>query len=183
MTGVRPWNVVVTARPDGFEDAEAALRSLGRVERTRFFNVLVMDVEDTEAFLEKLSAMAEVNPDLAERWISRVVPVGETFSCQTRETFREEAARRVRERAGELAGATFHVRMERRGLDEVLDSREEERFLGEVALEAVEEAGASAEVSFDDPDTVVAVETVSVRAGLAFLPRDLRERHPFLRAD
>ena len=30
---------------------------------------------------------------------------------------------------------------------------------------------------------VMAVETVSVRAGPAFLPRDLRERHPILRAD
>lgn len=177
------WNVVVTAGREGFEEAEAALRSLGRVERTRFFNVLVMQVDDPAVFLEKLGQMVEVNPDLGERCISRVVPATDTFTFQSADGFRREAGRAARARAGELASGTFHVRVERRGLDEVIDSQQEERFLGREILDALDEAGASAEVSFDAPDAVVAVETVSVRAGLAVLTREQRERYPFLRAD
>lgn len=176
------WNVVVTAGRNGYEDAEAALRSLGRVERTRFFNVLVMRVDDTGTFLEKLATMGRVNPDLLERCISRVVPADETFDFQSRDGFRREAARIVRARSDELASKSFHVRMERRGLEGVLDSQEEERFLGDEALDALVEGGSSAEVTFEDPDVVVAVETVSVRAGVALLGRDDRERFSFLRA-
>lgn len=176
------WNVVVTAGRNGYEDAEAALRSLGRVERTRFFNVLVMDVDDTDVFLEKLAAMGEVNPDLLDRCVSRVVPAEETFTFQSGETFRRKAGRIVRDRAGELASGSFHVRVERRGLEGVVDSQEEERFLGDQVLDALDEEGASAEVTFRDPDAVVAVETVSVRAGVALLGRAERERYPFLRA-
>lgn len=174
------WNVVVTAGRDGYEDAEAALRSLGRVERTRFYNVLVMDVDDVDEFLDKLSAMTEVNPDLTDRCISRVVPVAETFTFQSADGFRRGAGRAVRELAGELASRSFHVRVERRGLDEVVDSQEAERFLGRQILDALDEQGASAEVTFDDPDAVVAVETVSVRAGVGVLTRERRERLPFL---
>lgn len=176
------WNVVVTAGRDGYEDAEAALRSLGRVERTRFFNVLVMRVDDTGPFLEKLAAMGRVNPDLFGRYISRVVPADETFDFQSRDGFRREAGRIVRGRSDALASRSFHVRMERRGLEGVVDSQQEERFLGDEVLDALEERGSSAEVTFEDPDVVVAVETVSVRAGMALLGRDERERFPFLRA-
>lgn len=176
------WNVVVTAGRGGYEDAEAALRSLGRVERTRFYNVLVMRVDDTGTFLEKLETMGRVNPDLLGRFVSRVVPAEESFDFQSREGFRREAGRIVRDRSDELAGRSFHVRMERRGLEGVVDSQQEERFLGDEVLESLEERGSSAEVTFEDPDAVVAVETVSVRAGIALLGRDERERFSFLRA-
>lgn len=174
--------MVVTAGPEGFEEAEAALRSLGTVERTRFFNVLVMQVDDPGVFLEKLEAMAEMNPDLLDRAVSRAVPAQETFHFQSGDGFREKAGAAVRSRAGELASGSFHVRVERRGLEEVLDSREAEEFLGREILDALEERGASAEVGFDDPDAVVAVETVSVRAGVSLLTREERARYPFLRA-
>lgn len=177
------WNVVVTAGREGFEEAEAALRSLGAVERTRFFNVLVMQVDDTEEFLEKLATMASVNPDLLDRCISRVVPASETFTFQSSDDFRREGRRIVRAHAGELASKSFHVRVERRGLEEVIDSQEEERYLGRQILDALGEQDASAEVTFEDPDVVVAVETVSVRAGVAVLTREARERYPFVRAD
>lgn len=177
------WNVVVTAGREGYEDAQAALRSLGRVERTRFFNVLVMQVDDTGVFLDKLAAMADVNPDLLEHCISRVVPAAETFDFQSADEFRRRAGRVVRARAGDLASGSFHVRVERRGLEKVLDSREEERYLGDEILDALEQEGASAEVTFEDPDAVVAVETVSVRAGVGVLTRAQRERYPFLRVD
>jgi tRNA(Ser,Leu) C12 N-acetylase TAN1 len=75
----------------------------------------------------------------------------------------------------------FHVRIHRRGFKGRLSSHAEERGLADALLEAAGASGAPARISFEDPDLVVAIETVGSQAGVALLTRDDLARHPLLR--
>jgi tRNA(Ser,Leu) C12 N-acetylase TAN1 len=83
----------------------------------------------------------------------------------------------------QLAGKRFHVRMHRRGMKGRLSSQAEERHLSEVLLAALEEAGTPGRVAFEDPDAVVAVETVGAGAGLSLWSREALHQYPFLKLD
>jgi hypothetical protein len=56
-------------------------------------------------------------------------------------------------------------------------------FLDKVLLEALAQAGTPGQITFDDPDAIVAVETVGNRAGLALWTREDLQRYPFLNLD
>lgn len=174
------WNVVVTTRGEGFEQAEAELGDLGAVSRTDFFNVLVMDVDDPDAFVRRLADRARLIPDLMERTLSRVTPARRCFDFRSAEEFEERASRVAREIAPDLAGKSFYVRVHRRGFQDTLSSHEEERLIAEAVFEELEKEGLDAEVDFDDPDAVLAVETVGPRAGVAVWSREDLEAYPFL---
>lgn len=172
--------MVVTVHEEGFEQAEQVLAPLGDLDRTGYHNVLVLRVDDLEGFLESLDDLCAVNPDLAEHHLSKVVPLRHSFDFGSAEDFEEKAAAAVRELAPELADRSFHVRVDRRGMRERIDSQEEERALGDEIFTALEERGETAEVTFDDPDAVVVVETISDRGGVGLLWRDDREARPYL---
>jgi hypothetical protein len=57
--------------------------------------------------------------------------------------------------------------MHRRGFKGRLSSVEEERFLDNILLKALEKAGSRGRISFEKPDTFIALETVGPRAGLS----------------
>lgn len=174
------WNVVVTVN-EQFDRAEEELRALGSVARTEYFNVLVMEVEDRAAFLEDLESLGRMVPDLLGECLARIEPAQHAFRFQSADEFEEKAAAVVRERAPELAGRSFHVRMHRRGFGDQLSSGEEERELAGIVYETLEEEGLEEPgVDFDDPDAVLVVETVSNRAGISLWTREDLERYPFL---
>jgi hypothetical protein len=50
-------------------------------------------------------------------------------------------------------------------------------------LEALEKAGAPGRVSFQEPDAIIAIETIGTWAGLSLVTREDRERYPFIRLD
>lgn len=177
------WNVVVTTYDDEFERAEEELGDLGAISRTDFFNVLVLDVEDPDAFLDQLADRARLIPDLMQETLSRVAPAHHTFVFQSADEFEERALELASELAPGLAGKSFYVRVHRRGFRESLSSHEEERLLAGAIFRALEEEGETAEVDFDDPDAVVAVETVGSRAGVSVWSRAQLETYPFLDPD
>ena len=177
------WNVVVTVHEEGFDQVEQVLAPMGELERTGYHNVLVLRVEDTDEFLDRLDDLCSVNPDLAERHLSKVLPMRRCFDFATPEEFEEGARRTVRDLAPELAGRSFHVRVDRRGMRDRIDSQEVERMLGDAIFGVLEDAGETAEVTFDDPDAVVVVETVSDRGGVALLTREELAERPYLWAE
>lgn len=176
------WNVVVTTEPDGFGEAVALLAPLGAVGRTGFYNVLVLKVDDVGSFLDELDRRAEQEPRLHET-LSRVLPARFTFDFDSPDAFREEAARVAGELAPRLAGRSFHVRMHRRGHQDELSTQDEEERVAAAVFQALEGEGATAEVTFDDPDAVLDVETVGDRAGISLWTRDELDRHPLLQVD
>jgi tRNA(Ser,Leu) C12 N-acetylase TAN1 len=176
------WTVVASTYPESFERGRQLLEQFGRVERTDYFNVLVLTPDDPAGFLERFAAMTANVPSVLEI-LSRVMPAACCFDFQSSEEFETKARAAVLEWLSGLSGKTFHVRMRRRGFKRRMSSQAEERFLDEVLLAALQDAGAPGRIDFEDPDAVIDVETVGGRAGLAFWTREDLRRYPFLKVD
>ena len=173
------WNVIVTVREGGYKRAFKVLEEFGPVNRTGFFNVLVMKAGNVPRMMETLRDWSLQGSDILSI-LSRVVPANHTFSFQAPEEFQARAREIVLSWAPDLAGKEFHVRMHRRGFKGRLSTADEERLLDEVVLEALEKAGNPGRINFSNPDLVVAVETVGQQAGLSLWTREELERYPFL---
>lgn len=176
------WNVVVTVHEGGFAEAFRLLETLGPVGRTEFFNVLVMRVEDVRRTLELLQARIEKEPGILN-FIARVVPLSHVFNFQNPAVFEEKAGEIVSLWAPDLAGKSFYVRMRRRGFKGRLSSLDEERFLDDLLLEALQKAGSPGRITFTDPDYVIVVETIGTRAGLSLWSRRDLLSYEFLKPD
>ncbi len=180
---MRDWNVVTTVHEGGFNGALRVLGRFGAVERTDFFNILVMRTAlDPLNLLEELQAEAGRDPE-ASSCLARVMPVVQTFSFQTPAEFDEKARLAVCAWIPSLAGKGFHLRMHRRGFKGKLSSMDEEKFLDTYLLEALETAGTPGHITFGDPDAVIALETIGPRAGLSLWGREELQRFPLLHLD
>ena len=80
-----------------------------------------------------------------------------------------------------LAGGSFYVRLERRGLKGRLHSPTLERDIGTHLWRALEARGDHPRVDFADPDAVVLIETLGEEGGLAIVTRAMRHAYPFVR--
>jgi tRNA(Ser,Leu) C12 N-acetylase TAN1 len=176
------WNVVVTLHEEGYRPARRLLAGAGAIAPTGYHNVLVMKVEDPRAFLDWLRERVQEAPGLLN-FVARVIPAQSVFDFRDAEELQARAREAVLALAPQLAGRSFHVRMHRRGLGRRLASHDEERRLGEAALEALEAVATPARVAFDDPDAIIAVETVDRRASVSLWTREDMQRCPFLRLD
>ncbi len=174
------WNVVVSVHDRGYRRARELLGSYGPVHKTDYYNVLTLTVEDTRAFLDRLARLAEVVPDIRDV-VSRAVPAERSFTFQSAAEFEAKAREIALEMAPRLAGKSFHVRLYRRGFKGRISSPEEERFLDEALLQALEAAGTPGRVAFDDPDAVIDIETLGNWAGVSLWTREELERYPFLK--
>lgn len=173
------WNLIATVRDRKFKRAFKILEELGVVHPTGLYNVLVVRVPEVHDALEELRARGEQEPGIFEV-LGRVVPVTHTFRFGSVEDFEARARAVVLGWAGRLEGQSFHVRMHRRGYKGRLASPHEERFLSEALLAALEDRGAPGRVELDQPDAVIAVETLGDTAGLALWTRRDMARYPFL---
>jgi tRNA(Ser,Leu) C12 N-acetylase TAN1 len=179
---VRDWNVVVSIYQDGFRRAFRALEAFGTVERSPYYNVLVMTVEDPVALLEAVERRTEQSPALYDA-ISRVAPAICGFEFQSAHEFEEKARSIVLQWLPRLAGRSFHVRFHRRGPRHDLPTPETERLLDDALLDALREAGTPGTLSFSDPDAVIAIDTIDDRAGISLWTREDLARHRLLRPD
>ena len=179
---MQDWNVVVTVHEHGFAKACKLLETFGPIAKTGFFNVLVMKVADTEAFLDALQTEFDTDSALA-LILARVMPVSIVFFFQSPEEFEDQARKAAARLVPELAGRKFHVRMHRRGFKGHLGTQEEELFLDRFIVQRLADNGLSAEIDFDDPDVIIALETIGQRAGLSLWTRADIERYSCLKLD
>jgi tRNA(Ser,Leu) C12 N-acetylase TAN1 len=179
---VQDWNVVVTVTEGGFVRGIRFLERFGEVSRTEYFNVLIMKAADVRAFMEAIREAVAAEGD-EPFFLSRVVPVTLKFNFQNREEFEKAAKPLMTKWAQALAGKGFHVRVHRRGFKGRLSSMQAEKWLSDALLEATGEAGRQGHITFEDPDAIVAVETVGTQAGLSLWTREDLKRYPFLRLD
>jgi tRNA(Ser,Leu) C12 N-acetylase TAN1 len=150
--------------------------------RTSFYNVLTVQVENPHTFLSEFAAAVANTPHLL-KVISRVVPAHHTFHFLTREEFEQKMRDILHAWLPELAGASFHVRIRRRGGRKVLSPRAAERFLDDMLLRALEAQGTPGRINFDDPDKIIQIETINDRAGVSLWSREHRLNYPFLGID
>jgi len=179
---MRDWNVVISVRERGFRPAFELLEELGPVAKTDFYNILVMKVDNIRNFLETLREWVKEDTHILSL-ISRVMPVIQTFNFQSAEEFEEKATEAASKWVSMLADRSFHVRMHRRGFKEKMASNAEERFLDDFLLDALKREGMGGDISFQNPDAIVVVETVGSRAGMSIWTREDLDRYPFLRLD
>ncbi|MDJ0648038.1 MAG: THUMP domain-containing protein [Xenococcaceae cyanobacterium MO_188.B19] len=176
------WNVVVNLHEHGFRKAFKLLQGLGAVYTTDFLNVLVMKVSNIPHFLETLNDWVSSDSSLL-KLISRIVPVTATFSFQSPEEFETKAQETVLDFLPLLEGKSFHIRMHRRGFKGQIRSLDEERFLDKILLEELVKLGEPGQITFEDPDAIIVVETVGQQAGLSCWNREDLQRYPLLRLD
>jgi tRNA(Ser,Leu) C12 N-acetylase TAN1 len=179
---MKDWNIVVTVREDGYARARHLMDEFGLTEKTHYYDVMVMHVPDVREFLETVHEHFREQPERFE-CLGHVSPCTELFSFQSPDEFDEKAAEAARRIAPALAGKRFHVRMHRRGFKGQLHSGDEERLLDGTILGALKETGAEGEITFDDPDAIVVVETVDCQAGLGVWTREELARYPLIRLD
>jgi tRNA(Ser,Leu) C12 N-acetylase TAN1 len=174
------WNVVATSRIGRFDDARKLLGKLGPIDRTGFYNVLVMRCDDVDRLLADLLGLLAPR----EGAVAHVRPARATFGFRSPEEFEELSRRVALAWAPRLVGQRFHVRMRRRGFRGRLSSPREEHILDDELLGALGRAGEPGSLSFDqDPDAILAIDTVGDRAGLALWSREDLHRYPFLGLD
>lgn len=176
------WNLVASVHGRGFTRGQQILQIIGEVHRTNYYNVLVARVEDIDAMLARLPQLESLAPDI---WtvISRLAPARVAFNFRDVAEFETKAREAALSWVPDLAGKSFHVRLHRRGFKGTLTSPDEERFLDEALLDALDAAGTPGSIAFDDPDAVIDVETIDNRAGMAFWTREDLQRYPFLKVD
>lgn len=179
---VPEWNVIASTRDGAFQRARKLLADRGAVGTTGYHNVLVVVVDDPMAFAEDLRELMEADPSIRDA-IARAAPCTICFNFRSPADFEAKARDAVSTFVPALKGRAFHVRLHRRGFKGKLSSAEEERFVDHVLLDALAAAGAPGRITFDDPDAIIAIETVDNRAGLALWTRDDLRRFPFLKVD
>lgn len=179
---MKDWNVIVSIYQDGFKRAFRALQDLGPVERSPYYNVLVMTVEDPMALLEAIEKRTEERPALYDA-ISRVAPAMRSFEFLSAEEFKDKGKSILLEWSPRLTGRSFHVRLHRRGARHDLRTPNAERFFDDAILEATTLVGLPAKISFTDPDVVIAIDTIDDRAGMALWTREELTRHRLARPD
>jgi tRNA(Ser,Leu) C12 N-acetylase TAN1 len=179
---MKDWNLVITIFQDGFRRAMRALRVLGTIERTQYYNVLTMKVDDPVQVLEAIELKTQESTALYDA-ISRVSPAIHGFDFQSAEEFLTKAKSLLVESSPRLAGRSFHVRFHRRGQKYELGTQQTERLLNEAILDATTKLGAPGKLSFTDPDAVIAIDAIDERAGVALWTRDDLARHRLLRPD
>jgi tRNA(Ser,Leu) C12 N-acetylase TAN1 len=176
------WNVVISVRDGGYTQARHLLQRFGPVYHTDYYNVLVMKVEDIHRLLEALRVRVAEDPAILAP-IARVMPAVRCFDFQSHDDFEAKAREAALAWVPNLAHRSFHVRFHRRGLKDQLPTPGEERFLDHALLAALERDGTPGRITFEDPDAILAVETIDHRAGLALWTRAELQRYPFLALD
>jgi tRNA(Ser,Leu) C12 N-acetylase TAN1 len=179
---MRDWNVLATMREHHFAQGLRLLRPYGAVEKTNYFDVVVLRVDDPREFLQRIHEELMERPWVADV-LGRIAPCFATFGFQTPLEFEARARELIPQLLTALAGKTFHVRMHRRGFKGRMHSAAEERFLDQELLTALDRMGAPGQITFDDPDAIVALDTVDTRAGIGVWTREEQARYPLLHLD
>jgi tRNA(Ser,Leu) C12 N-acetylase TAN1 len=176
---VDDWNVLATSVEGARPVLLAWLRRHGAFRGGGYRNVAIGRVADMPAFLAALRDDLVREPGRAAA-LGRVLPIERTLLLDPSAPLASlEAA--IEPLHVRLAGGSYFVRLERRGLRDALHSGDVERTLGAVLWRALEAAGHVPRVAFRDPDVVVAIETLGERAGIAVIDRALRVTYPFVR--
>lgn len=173
------WNLIVTTAEGKYTQALGFLARFGIVKPTSYYNVVMMEVRDVPELMEFLAREWESRGGRL-LLLHRVVPMSHTFNFRDHQAFGMRATEIVTGWTDRLAGKTFHVRMHRRGFKDQLHSEEEERLLNAAIVDATERSGNPAVVSFEDPDAIIAVETIGNQAGMSLWLREDLQRYPFL---
>lgn len=176
------FNVLVTMARDGrYGHLLRELSNYGEFHKTGFHGVALGQVDSVEEFFETIRHMRG-EQCIAFQDLARVVPLQQVFTFEI-DDFLAKLCMALRPWIARLAECRFHVRLERRGLKGQIISPDIEQALDAYILDELIDLGHSATIDFDDPDAVVAIETIGDRCGVGLITRALNQRYDFVRVD
>ena len=178
---MKDWNLVVTVTP-GPRHVREVLDHLGRLgwfASTSFRDVCIGKVEDVPRILEDVRA-ARTHAEPWADMIARVIPVERTFTF-TPDSLADKIKDAVAPFVDRMQSGTFYVRVERRGLAGRIATQEIERAVADHLFTLAQAHGTHLETDFEDPDYVLAAETLGDQCGVALITREQSSRYPFLR--
>jgi tRNA(Ser,Leu) C12 N-acetylase TAN1 len=176
---VKSWNVVLTILTGRDSAVLKELQHRGDFRRSGFKGVITGWVEDVSGFLEAVDAAQKAGTSWAKD-IARVLPVEETFQF-TPSDLEEKLQETVSPLLHRMGNGTFHIRIERRGFKGKIISPDVERDIDKHLIITGEMEGRHFRVSFDNPDYIIAAETVGNVCGVTLLTRELREKYPLIK--
>jgi len=174
------WNVLVTAQEGSARDLKRFVKDYGVFRWSDFRNVLLGWVPEPCSFCRTLAEELEKKP-FVHNWLGKVVPISVTLPVSV-DTFVQDVETRLASLLEQLAGKSFHVRVERRGHKGQLHTHQLEQQLGDHLWGLLERHGHPPTVSFKDPDVVIIVEIAGETAGIGVVSRQLRRKFPFIKA-
>jgi tRNA(Ser,Leu) C12 N-acetylase TAN1 len=179
ISGLESWNVLATAKEGQYRRLSRLLRPFGDFRRTRFLGLFVGRVRQPLRFFEELLRLEKDSPGFLDP-VSKLVPIDKTFEFSV-DDFEERLKEALMPYAEQIKSGSFYVRIERRGHKGEIHSQHVEQGLGRMLIEHLGAHGHAPSLNFKDPDLILVVETLDETCGVTALPRDMRERFPFIR--
>jgi tRNA(Ser,Leu) C12 N-acetylase TAN1 len=174
------WNILAAAFMRKERSLLNLLRNYGEFKGSGYRDVVLGRVEDVSGFLETMDSLRRERPGKL-RPLSQIVPLEMTFEFDL-DDFREKLRDALTPYVERIEqGCRFYVRVKRRGHKGEISSLEVEQEMAGFLLEELERRGIQAEISFEDPDKFIIVETAGNRAGVGLITREMRERYSFIR--
>lgn len=169
------WNVLVTCLMGSERTVFEELKALGKFKKANFKDVYAGKVENLEVFFEALQKNIFLLPN-----IGKAVPIEKTFSFHLEE-FEELLKKSLIDYLPRLENHSFYVRIERRGFKGKINSLSEEKILDQFLLEELRKQGREGRIDFENPDYIVAVETLGDRCGVSLISRELKAKYPAIK--
>lgn len=163
----RPWDALVTCRDTRMGPALAELMPFGRFRTSGYRRVLLGQLNE--------------GVGLAELGQGTTATVQRAFVAESclpfeRDDVTETLCVELEPIAERFANQSFFVRANLRGLKGRLETPTVERAMGAFLIDACAAMARPARVTFDDPDLVLAVETVGSRVAWAVIDRPTRQQ-------
>ena len=175
------WNLIVTVTPGPHHvhHVRSSLGHLGHFWLTSFRDVLIGWTDDTETLLQTIADARAMDKAWSHK-IGRVIPAQNVFFF-TADTLTDRLKKAVAPLVEKMQSGRFFFRLERRGMAGEIPSQEVEQMVASHLVSLAHEKGIELATDFEDPDFVVAAETLGTECGVCLLTRELMARFPFVR--
>ena len=177
---VKDWNVVASVHEERFSGGRRLLEQFGQAEKTGFFNILVMWATHPVGLLQSLEELARRDRP-SSRWHGLIrSPTPSPFSplMSSKRRLRGCARMGPRPRRRKLSRPHAPARLQGEAVE-----HGRRAFPRPVSAGRTGTTGSPGRITFDDPDAIIAVETVGVQAGLSLWTREDLRRYPLLHLD
>ncbi len=176
---MKEWNILATAAREQERYLLRFLNDYGEFKGSGFRDVVLGRVEETDAFLRALENLREENP-IKLNPLSQIVPLEKTFHFDLSD-FKDKLKEMLSSYVDRIENKKFYLRVKRRGHKGEISSLEVEKEVADFIMGSLEKSGKKAQVSFNDPDCILIVETIGNWAGVGFITKEMKQKYSLIK--
>jgi tRNA(Ser,Leu) C12 N-acetylase TAN1 len=176
---MKEWNILATATREQERYLLRFLNDYGEFKGSGFRDVVLGRVEEIDTFLRALEDLHEENP-IKLNPLSQIVPLEKTFHFDLSD-FKDKLKEILSSYVDRIENKKFYLRVKRRGHKGEISSLEVEKEVADFIMGSLEKAGKKAQVSFNDPDCILIVETIGNWAGIGFITKEMKEKYSLIK--